>query len=213
MTIAILSGKVRDISGDILDDQGRLRILPAEQYARYSKEERIAACVRNGLYLLPTEELVEWLRNAIGNRKAIEVAAGNGALGRALGIPRTDLYQMTIPAVMMAYRFMQQPVTNYGKDVQKMEAMEAIKQFSPEVVIAAWLTHRYRASKQDEGGNMYAPEPDQIRKNATFMLIGNTSVHETQLKRAPTPTVFFRPNWLFSRAFGGDDFIAAWEKT
>ena len=40
-------------------------------------------CVRQGIYQLPTCELIEWLKEAIGGRTAIEICAGRSCLGRS----------------------------------------------------------------------------------------------------------------------------------
>ena len=92
-----LDARTRDISADVLDGSGRLRILPAAYWATTTPPERGLFCVRHGVYCLVTEELVAYLREAIAGRSAIEIGAGNGVLAEALGIPATDNFMQTWP--------------------------------------------------------------------------------------------------------------------
>jgi hypothetical protein len=75
----------------ILD--GKLQVLPAAEFKKFDQELISIFCVKNAFYGLPTMELVEWLKEKIGKRSAIEIGAGNGAFGRALGIPMSDSFQ------------------------------------------------------------------------------------------------------------------------
>src|SRR5271170_675184 len=85
------------------EDPPRLKLL---SYKEYDKIDRIALklfCHATGRYGLPTIELVEYLKELIGGRSAIEIGAGNGDLGRHLGIPMTDSRLQEDPVIRERY--------------------------------------------------------------------------------------------------------------
>jgi hypothetical protein len=90
-----------------LDSDGRVRALPAAAFD-VDPYDRFVWCAARARYGLPTVELVERLREMIGGRRALEVGAGQGDLGRLLGIPMTDSAQQTT-AEMRAYYQMRSP--------------------------------------------------------------------------------------------------------
>ena len=66
------------------------------------------------MYCLPTEEVdLSWLRNRIAGRKALEICAGNGAIGRALEDRlETDSHIQTMPEMAAYYKLLgQHPIT------------------------------------------------------------------------------------------------------
>src|SRR5688572_18599020 len=81
---------IRDISADALDENGRIRVLPAAYWETTTPQERALFGHKHGLYSFPTVELVEWLRGFIGDGSAIEIGAGHGVLAETLDIPATD---------------------------------------------------------------------------------------------------------------------------
>jgi hypothetical protein len=204
---------VRDLAPDVMQSKGLPRVLPTSYYQQTTLQERAMLCVQNGLYCLPTDELITWLKEVIGPRKAIEIGAGNGVLGSALGITSTDNFLQDDPSVTAMYAEMRQPVVTYGKNFEKMDALQAIKVHKPSVVIASWVTHLYREDRQNHGGNMFGvSEEDVINGCDTYIFIGNNKVHAGK-SIWKMPHTRIEPNWLFSRAFNGSaDFIAVWEK-
>jgi hypothetical protein len=126
MSAYLLDAKgARDITPDIIDESGCLRVMPASYYAGTTPLERALACVKHALYGLHTTELVEYLRSRIGERSAIEIGAGNGALAAAVGIPATDNRMQELPHIDAYYRAqLHQPIA-YGKNVERLEACDA----------------------------------------------------------------------------------------
>ena len=90
---------VRDLSSDLLDDLGYLRVVPAAFFEDTTVQERALFGNRHGIYGLLTTELVEWLQDRISGRTAIEIGAGNGSLAHALGIAATDSKMLDIGTV------------------------------------------------------------------------------------------------------------------
>lgn len=204
---------VRDVAPDVLDGDGRLRVMPAAFWAATTVRERALFGHRHGAYVLPTIELVEHLAGLIDGRKAIEIGAGNGVLAQALGIPATDSRQQEDPRVQAIYRSMfSQPVVAYGSNVEHLHASRAVRVHKPQVVIGSWVTWKYDPTRPDAKGNdQGVDEFDVLRHCDTYILIGNTKVH------APGPLWERRhevshPPYLFSRAHNGTpDFIAVWQ--
>lgn len=201
----------RDLAPDVLDEHGRPRVMPASFYAQTSQPERSALAVRHGLYCLPTQELIAWLRERIAGRRAIEIGAGNGVIASALGIPATDNCMQADPAIAAHYAALGQPVVNYGPDVIPLDANAAVAQLRPQVVVAAWVTHRYDPARHEAGGNAFGVDEQSIVDGCEeYIFVGNRHVHRNK----PIwllPHELFEFPWLYSRAINGSpDFIAVW---
>lgn len=195
-----------------LDAQGQLVIHPAEWWAQFDQVDIGAFCVRQGMYCVPTLELVEWLKAEIGIATAIEVAAGNGALGRAVGIPATDNKSQRRPKVRAYLASIQQPPVRYGAHVLELDAELAVRALQPQVVVAAWLTHRFNEREEWRGGNPDGPREEFLLERARYIHVGNRGVHGVKPILALEHRAYEFP-WLISRAMNGaPNFIAVWER-
>lgn len=202
---------VRDIAPDVLDAEGTLRVMPASYYRQTTVQERALFGVRHGLYGFLTTELIDWLQSAIDGRSAIEIGAGHGGLARALGIVATDSCLQSNPDVAAYYAALGQPAVKYGKNVEKLDAAQAVDKYRPQVVIASWVTHLYREDRHSAGGNMFGVGEERIlEKCDAYIFIGNTAVHQGK-SIWNRPHELWTPDWVFSRATNGSpDFIAIW---
>lgn len=202
---------IRDLSAEALEPgiPGRPRVLPAQFWASTTPAERALLAARHGIYGFPTEELVAWLRDFIGNRSAIEIGAGNGALAHALGIPATDSCLQADPAIAAYYATLGQALVTYGPNVEKLEAQAAIEKHRPQVVVACWVTHKYDPARHAAGGNEFGiVEEAVVDACEHYVLIGNTRVHRDKSVWT-RPHQRFEPSWLYSRSVNGSrDFIA-----
>jgi hypothetical protein len=180
-------------------DHGKLRCVSWKKIRRIPHEHIIQWCVKNGVYQIPTKELIAWLLNEIGGRSAIEICAGRSCLGRHLNIPMTDSYMHTLPEIQRKYLAMGQPRTIPDSDVLRMEALEAVRHFHPRVVIAAWATQR--GDGADGQSNPYGVvESELLDQVETYIHIGNTNVHDgKRIMKHPHREYSFR--WLLSRGF------------
>lgn len=205
---------VRDISPMMLDSQSRLKVVPAEVLQQTTKEERALFGVLNAYYGLPTAELVAFLKDFIGDRSALEIGAGHGGLAKALGIPATDNKQQERPDIRAYYEALKQPVIRYGENVEKLDAMAAVKKYRPQVVVASWVTHKYNESRPQAGGNEDGVvEEDILDSCEAYVFIGNDKVHANKSLWS-RPHEKLTPYWVYSRAANGSsDFIAIWRKT
>jgi hypothetical protein len=167
-----------------------------------------AFCHYHGMYNLPTDELIAWLKAQIGDQKAIEIGCGNGAIGRALGIPFTDAKIQDLPAVQLQYALMQQPCIKYPDDVEKLDGHAAIKKYKPDVVIGSWITAK-------NNGNMYGVSEEKILNSCkTYIHIGNEGVkphHEKFILNRKHETYKF--DWLFGRGDKEKNVIWVWRKS
>lgn len=210
MRVAVLPENLRDLS-PLLIERNLYVPPPAELLARTTWQERAMFGHVRGMYVLPTAELVEWLRGFIGDRFALEIGAGCGALARALGILATDNLMQTWPHIAAHYRAMGQPVIEYGPEVEDLGADEAVAVYRPDVVLGAWITHRYDEAQHERGGSVYGPDFAHILRNCSeLVLVCNTDTHAAHtLMDIPHRRV--RPPGLFSRAQSGEDFIGIWK--
>jgi len=198
----------------LLDEKGLVRVLPAEDLRRLDPEHLRLWLHWNAVYQLPTVELVEWLRERIGVRGAIEIGSGNGAIGRALGIPRTDNRCQEWPDVRAYYALTGQPTIRYPDDVEKIPALDAIAKYKPKVVVACWVTHLYREDEHKRGGNMYGVDEDKVIETVeTYIHVGSTTSHSKKriLKRPHEEVRPLQPTWLFGRGAPEDRVIWVWE--
>lgn len=202
---------LEDLAPLLMDEYGKLQAVPAQTLARTSPQARLRFGVMHGIYGFLTHELIDWLRAEIGGRSAIEIGAGHGEIAAALGIPATDNRQQEKPSVRAHYAARGQPTVRYGRHVEKLDAMQAIERYRPQVVLASWVTHRYRADQPAYGGSESGIDEEAVIQACdTYILIGNTHVHRHKSIWA-LPHQRWTPPWLFSRAINGSpDFIAVW---
>lgn len=184
---------------EVVFKNGEFQILPAEFWNQHSQNFISNFCYKHGMYCIPTTELIEWLQHRIGERSALEVGAGSGVVGRAVGIKMTDNYQQAMDKYEKLYNTMQQPTVNYGKDVFKCDAVEAIKRFKPEVVLGCWVTHKYKPNFHEAGGNEIGLDEHKILKRVKeYIVVGNETVHSRKLIMSVQHETF-NPSWLVSR--------------
>lgn len=211
MTYLLDTTNLRDLAPEVIDAEGLPRVMPAAFYATTTAQERAWLGLRHGLYGLPTIELCDWLVEHIAGRPAIEIGAGNGRMAERVGIPATDSYLQANPDVAGWYASLGQPAVTYGPNVERLEALDAVRQYRPEVVVASWVTHRYNPRRHGRGGNQYGPKTDLILQRCKeYILIGNSSTHaKDPLLQQPHELHHFP--WLFSRTVTGTpDFLAIW---
>lgn len=155
-----------------------MKILPAEVWQSFPWEEMRMLLHETGTYVVPTEELIDYLDRTIGEESAIEICAGNGFIGRELGIPVTDSYQQQDDhATAIYYALAGQPTIKYPKDVIKLEANKAVDKFRPHTVLACYATHKWRYDTMS-GNDKGVDFGKLIRKVKRLILVGNTEIHK-----------------------------------
>lgn len=211
-TYELRTADIRDIAPDVLDADGRLRVLPAEYWATTTPEERAWLGHRFGIYSFPTQELVERLREIIGGRSAIEIGAGHGVLAEALGIPATDTREQERPESRSLLAALRQQPVRYGPNVVEAHASRAVRRYRPQVVVACWVTQVWdpvrpiRESKPDG-----VDEEDILRNCETYVLVGNEEIHRQKRIWQRRHEIEYPP-YVYSRALNGSrEFIATWQ--
>lgn len=184
----------------LLNSDGRLRVVPAETLAALPPIHISIWANRKGIYCLPTTELINWLQVKIVGRSAIEICAGNGAIGRALNIPRTDSYNQTKSEMMALYKLYGQTPIFPPDDVQEFEANDAVDHFKPEVVLGSYITQKYIPSDEGKvGSSVYGvDELSLLPKVKLYIAIGNSSSHGDKRINA-LPHDVYKFSWLFTR--------------
>ena len=187
---------------DLLDAEGRLKLLPAAAYDAISRNAVRLWCHNFARYGLPTIELVNWLKARIAGHTAIEIGSGAGDLAFHLGIPATDNRMQEWPMIKFNYTMTGQPVIQYPDFVQELDALTAVAQYQPDVVIASWVTQWIDPDlpPPETGGNVWGIKEDEIlATGCTYILIGNQKVHGDKKIMAAPHEEFVLP-FLRSRA-------------
>lgn len=159
--------------------QGRfIKVLPASYWMSLNWNAVRQLMHETGTYVLPTQELINYLAREIEGMRTIEIGAGNGVVGRTLGIPITDsCLQRDNKAVNQYYRACGQPTIDYPKDIIKAEAMEAVRRFKPEAVIGCYITHKWRNDTQS--GNDWGIDFERLLPRVKkLILVGNLVTHK-----------------------------------
>lgn len=211
----IKNADVSYLNSLLLDERGLVRVLPTSEIRKIPTDHIKIWLNQNGVYCLPTLELIDWIRERIDGRKAIEVCAGNGAIGRALGIPATDSYAQQDPSMAAYYSLIGQKPTQPPADVYKFEANEAVDVLKPKVVVASYATQKYLPG--DEGPPAIGScivgidELAMLPKIETYILVGNDRSHaDKRIGKFPHET--FRFDWIVTRAVDqSTNFIRVWD--
>lgn len=193
----------------LMDGNGFCRVLPASEVNSIDRNSFRLWCGQRAIYLYPTLELIEYLTEFIAGRSAIEVGAGNGHLGNALGIPMTDSGMQTRADIMAQYQAIGQACTCPPDNVEIIDAVDAVVKYNPQVVVASWLTHRW--SEGMSTGNMYGPDESVIIADVEhYVHIGNDTIHwEKPIWSQPHSKSYH--HWIVSRAGAKEkDHIAIW---
>jgi hypothetical protein len=201
----------------LLDADERLRLLPASELGKIPQPSLSYWCQIRGRYHIPSIETVEWVKEKIGGRTAIEIGAGAGDFGRLLGIPMTDSYvQVESPDILLYYAALGLPPTKPPADVERLEALAAIQKYEPEVVVAAWVTQLYR--KGDEGpphigSSLYGVNELELRNQVhTYIHVGHVNAHH-QKRLLRFKHKEYRLPFVFSRGWDSTgNVVYVWSK-
>lgn len=188
---------IRPVDALMLRPDGLLNVVPTWKLKEFEHNTLQVWCVKRGIYQFPTEELLDWLSVQIAGRKAIEICAGNGVLGRELGIPATDNYMQTMPELVAHYKLMgQEPITP-PPDVRRFDSNQAVRHFRPEVVIGAWVTQLGHPG--EDYASAVGTDELTIIQSAKYVHIGNGGTHaRKRIMGRKHATI--QSDWLVSRA-------------
>jgi len=159
---------------------GIFKFKPMEFYRKIPENDIMYFCHKYAFYVLPTIELIEFLKNRIEGKLTIEIGSGNGLLAKELNIKATDSYMQENKYIQQYYKACGQPTISYGKNVIKVDANEAVKKYKPDITIGCFITHKYRSDMHNTGGSAYGPIEENIIKNSKdeYIFIGSKRTHK-----------------------------------
>ena len=185
------------------DEQGGLIVRSYNELKDIPQQHLSLFCTRNGLYSIPTTELIDFLKEEIGQdnlSSTIEIASGNGVYGRELGIVATDSYMQADASIQELYDSAGQSTVSYGPNVEKLDAMSAVKQYRPKIVLASWCTHKFISKEAWRGGNsLGVNERNLLSKVEKYIHIGNEKIHNKKpILNKPHRKI--KEKWIMSRS-------------
>ncbi len=207
--------KDTDISllNKLMFNNGVIKPCSFAQLKQFSQSQISYFCLQHAIYQLPTIELIDFIHNQIGGESAIEIGSGNGHIGSALGIKMTDNHMQLIPSIKAHYELLGQPVIKYGKDVEQIDAISAVEKYKPEVVVACWVTHKFKDGM--EVGNMLGVEEELFFDMGVkkYVHVGNENVHRQKPLLNKIEPKRYKFPWLLSRSMQPhDNVIYVFEK-
>lgn len=160
---------------------------------KYGLINWIGFCYEIAVYVYPTVELVKMLELYIelyadGDRnKVIEIASGNSRLFKHLGIKGTDSYCQQMPEVKQRYQdlFKRETTCNRPPEktgVEKLEALDAIAKYQPQLVIGCYATPSW--DEELESGNYWGVDYQKLLEEVrSFIMVGNEKVSDKLLAK------------------------------
>lgn len=196
----------------LLSSDGRIKLLPAAKYHEIDYCHLMAWGGMRARYTFPTIELVEWLKDKIAGREALEIGAGNGDLGYHLGIRRIDNYSQLQPDVILWYALHGMEVTQPTPDVEEIDAIDAINKYRPKVVVGSFITQKSYGDVKNSG-NVYGPEEENILQGTDcYIHVGNENAHgDKRILRHPHQK--FKFPWIVTKTIDqSKNVIYQWGK-
>ena len=200
------SDRVREA---VLTKDGRIRVLPAATWLSFSWDEVRLFMHEYPIYVLPTEELISDLRALISPyKRTIEIGAGTGNVGRALGVRMTDSHLQERPDIKLHYAMAGQPTITYPNDVIKCDALSAVRLLKPDCVFGCYVTHY----SEEGAGSSWGVKFDKILpKVRRLILVGNDQTHGANPIMKIMHKEFNNPGKIITRSGAGpDNTIYVW---
>ena len=184
----------------LFDENKMLRVVPSSELLKLPREHIMIWGNLNGVYTFPTKELIDWLKEKIGDKKAIEICAGNGSIGRALGLISTDSYIQTTPEMVAFYKSIGQHPIFPKEDVEKIDAVNAVKKHNPELVVASYATQVTKDGDQTDTSIFGVDEEFIMSEVKEYIHIGNFSTHGRKRIIQKYYNDVFKFPWLVTRS-------------
>ncbi len=192
-----------------------MKLLSAKDLMQFGWEKLRVFAHHYAIYQFPTIELLELLKNVIGDDldNCIEIGAGRGDVGRLLGVKMTDSKQQDKKQYQEMYAKIKQPTIIYPSDVKGLNYKEAIKKHRPKTVLGCWVTHKYDPKHHSAGGNIEGIESDYIIKRAKFVFVGNLETHKNwRIPEMCQYKTYFNEGIISRAANHAANFVAVFTK-
>lgn len=189
---------------------GEFQILGSSFWNKFSKDQILKFMNEESLYVLPTEELLDFLDKEIGENSAIEVGAGRGIIGRELNIRTTDSHQQSDAFMKALYKAYNTTPIKYPHYIEKIDAVSAARKYRPHTILGCFVTHKWRGDTQS--GNDFGIDMTKMFSFAKkFILVGNKKVHkDNPLMNIPHKEIEL--DGLITRGFNSElNRIFIWE--
>ena len=131
---------LREMREYLTDENGETKILPAEEWLRWGKNNLGAFLSYYNLWTVPTLELCDILDDEIGDLSCIEICAGRGIISKELNIHATDSYLKASEEYINTFG---NENMQYPSFVEKLEASEAVDKYHPECVLSCYGVPRW----------------------------------------------------------------------
>ncbi len=192
------------IKSTLLDESGKLKIVPASALKEFRQEEISQFCAENGFYCIPTTELISFLKTEIDG-DAVEIGAGHGVIAKSLDIKACDNFMQLDPLIKAHYENLRQEIVPYDKKyVINKDANLYVNEFKPRTVIAAWVTHKFNPLEHWREGNAFGVDEGEIVSKCKYIFVGNKDVHKNK-PIFDIPHKEIKKEWLFSRSMSSDE--------
>jgi hypothetical protein len=189
---------------------GLIHPIPAKELAKFDFLTRRLFLHKWALYTFPTTELIDYLADRIAGKSAIEIGAGLGVIGRALGVPLTDNKMQEWPEIRATYQLMGQPTIKYPPDVIELDAISAVERYKPDIVIGSYITHKWDDSSQS--GNWWGVDTLKLTEMVPeYLMIGNLNTHRNDPAMKQLDHVE-RHDFLFTRGEDNTSAIFCWKQ-
>lgn len=152
--------------------------LPSYKYLQQFDLEVIQSlCICEGWYVVPTQELIQFLRDEIGSSSVIEIGSGNGLVAKRLGIKATDSCFQDKPDVRLYYKTIGNATVKYGSNVEEIEAVDAVKKYKPHTVLGCWVTQKSKYPSEPQSLYCGVDEEEILQHCKKYIVVGNRGVH------------------------------------
>lgn len=183
------------------------KIEPSSMYRELPHIWQALWANHNGIYSIPTDELVTFVRGKIGARSSHEIGSANSVLARYLkgsgmhcSDPRSQ--ETTLIKALVNLTASNPPFTPSW--VSHKNAKQVVEDYKPDVILAQWVTPGGMKNSGDQSGrNSYGPDyKDMLTKIEELIFVGNKDVHqEVMFGELGEPDEQIEGDWILSRAF------------
>lgn len=144
--------------------------------AKYKPIEMMLAMMSLGIHIIPTLELLDFLKGHVKDNKAVEICAGKVCLGRHLNVPMVDCKLQEKKEVIELYKSLGQPTIKYDNDIIQYDALEYVKENDVDLVFGSYISELKLPHK--DVGSLYGVDEIELLKHCkTYITIGTDSVH------------------------------------